>query len=178
MNKEVKQALMHLKIMTKDDKGCEAALELIENELNEDEEYESELITEQHRLFDLANKQENELQKIKEQYKNIHNTKVKVPLYNILNGLSRAERERVIEDIYYSQAENDNKISKLENELDVLQEFAKIIVEKYVNISVIICCVKYDVGGINFYNRNLSDEEKLTQAEFDLVEKVVKKICK
>lgn len=34
-------------------------------------EHEKELIAEQHRLFDLAKEQENELQKIKEQYKNI-----------------------------------------------------------------------------------------------------------
>lgn len=67
-----------------------------------------------------------EIKRLDSQYKNIHNTKVKVPLCDILNGLSRSEREKVIEDIYYSQAERqdfyDNKISKLENEIAKLRD--------------------------------------------------------
>lgn len=124
MNEKVKQTLKYveeLKLICREKKGAVRRLNAIETELNNCEKEKKELVAEQHRLFDLAKEQESELEKLKEQYKNIHNTKVKVPLCNILNGLSRKERERVIEDIYYSQAERqelyENKISKLETAL-------------------------------------------------------------
>lgn len=130
-----------------------------------------------------------EIKRLDSQYKNIHNTKVKVPLCNILNGLSQKERHRVIEDIYYSQAERqdfyDNKIAKLEkenktqeNELKKLKEFARIVSQKQVDIAMLKGLdneKQYNAKiriNCNFHNYDIY---MLTQAEFDLVKKVVEK---
>ena len=116
-----------------------------------------------------------EIKRLDNQYKNIHNTKVKIPLCNILNGLSRSEREKVIEDIYYSQAERqdfyDNKISKLENELTELREFAKVI-SRSVEVN--------ELGSTDaYYNTaNVINKDTIVNEDVTLVKKVVEKYGK
>jgi len=59
------------------------------------------------------------IKRLDSQYKNIHNTKVKVPLCNIFGGLPQHERYKIIEDIYYSHTE---QVEKLQNQNMELEE--------------------------------------------------------
>lgn len=77
MNEKVKQVLKDIQIFFKQaeiDKRYDKQLtdhflnchNIVENALKQAEENEKELIAEQHRLFDLAKEQENELNELKE----------------------------------------------------------------------------------------------------------------
>lgn len=71
---------------------------------------------------------------------------------------------------------NDRLVERLEKQkvkISKFEKFVKIIIEKEVNICVMICSVKFNLGGIKFYNRNLTDNKKLTQEEYDLLEEVI-----
>lgn len=105
-------------------------LKVIETALNDYEEDKKELIAEQHRLFDLAKEQENELKE--------------------------------------------------------LREFARIVVEKSVDIDILksyIHCDKlngkdFDYNKYKTYNYAIFSKQKLKQTEFDLIKKVVEKYGK
>ena len=59
-------------------------------------------------------------------WKNIHNSKVRIPLCDIVNGRTQEERFKIVEDIYYNWEEKkealEDKVALLEKENKELKE--------------------------------------------------------
>lgn len=84
----------------------------------------------------LINAQEKEKEKLL--FKNIHNTKVKTPLVSIFNGLSKEERYKFTEHIYYNWEEMKEELEdmnkELEKENELLKERIQFLEKEYNNL--------------------------------------------
>ena len=115
-------------------------------------------------------------------FKNIHNTKVKTPLVSIFNGLSKEERYKFTEHIYYNWEEMKEELESKNNELEKENiELKKkaiildIIKEKNVDIEYIKTCFYDEKGGMKEYNSWVGHDEDraLTQEQFNLLKEVL-----
>ena len=121
-------------------------------------------------------------------FKNIHNTKVKTPLVSIFNGLSKEERYKFTEHLYYNWEEMkealEDKNNELEKENDELKKKARafeIIKEKNVNMFGF----KRDIKQLGkrftykYYQSNLGNYhsgfniQELTEEEFILLKEIL-----
>lgn len=109
-------------------------------------------------------------------WKHIHNTNVRIPLCDIVNGRTQEERFEIIEDIYYNWEEKkeklEDKITSLENENKFLKEqksnterCLKIIFEK----SVITLLLELAETVDEYNERIVPNNGKLTQDEFNIL---------
>ena len=127
----------------------------------------------------LLKAQEKEKEKLL--FKNIHNTKVKTPLVSIFEGISKDERFKFTEHIYYHWEEMkealEDKNHELEKENAELKAKAQkehkaleIIKEKEVNMQVFNQC-----EDVETYNKVYikQKDRQLTQEEFSLLKEVL-----
>lgn len=127
----------------------------------------------------LLKTQEKEKEKLL--FKNIHNTKVKTPLVSIFEGLSKDERFKFIEHIYYHWEEMEEALEDKNNELEKEnvelkakaqkeRKALEIIKGKLVDVSLI---KKYDF--VEDYNSAvwISGRPKLVKEEFNLLKEVL-----
>ena len=128
-----------------------------------------------------------EIKRLDSQYKNIHNTKVKVPLCNIFSGLPQHEREKIIEDIYYSHTEQVEKLQTQNMELEEkyanmdikaerFKKFAQIVIKKNVDIFALkhahkLHTIEQSLENYNTYKND--NEDELNQFEFGFLVGVV-----
>lgn len=133
-----------------------------------------------------------EIKRLDSQYKNIHNTKVKFPLCNIFSGLPQHEREKIIEDIYYSHTEQVEKLQNKNMELEEkyadtdikakrYEKFAQIVIKKNVDIFALKHAHKLDTieQSLENYNTYKNDnEDELNQFEYAFLVGVVDEMRK
>lgn len=75
-------------------------------------------------------------------WKNIHNTKVKIPLCNIVNGMNQQERFRTIEHIYYHWEEMKEALEDKNKELEKENARNEEILQKYYHEGITLDSVR------------------------------------
>lgn len=113
-------------------------------------------------------------------FKNIHNTKVKAPLVSIFEGLSKEERHKFTEHLYYHWEEMkealEDKNNELEKENIELKKHAMawdIVKEKNVDLRTLKACFKVECG-LQEYNKHQYKENELTEKEFNILKEALK----
>lgn len=161
-------------------KGKDEYIAKLCNDRAELKAHEKELIKEQNRLFDLCKEQEKELNGVNDFRKHYKNYQDK--LANNLKTINCMQEEQTTNYNLIEQLEdrNDRLVERLEKqkaELNDLREFAKIVATKGVAIGFIQLLEKENAGGVNEYNDYIGGDKKLylTEAQFNLVKKVVEK---
>lgn len=115
-------------------------------------------------------------------WKNIHNTKVKTPLVSIFEGLSKDERFKFTEHIYYHWEEMKEALEDKNNELEkenvelkakAQKEHKALEIISKKNVDMLLI-KKYD--NVSDYNSAvwLSGRDKLTEEEFNTLKKEIK----
>lgn len=100
--------------------------------INEEEYKESiECIKDDYNIIKQALLKEQEKEKEKLLFKNIHNAKVKTPLVSIFEGLSKDERFKFTEHIYYHWEEMKEALEDKNNELEKENARSEEILQKY-----------------------------------------------
>lgn len=131
--------------------------------------------TREFKIIERALFKPQESEKDKVFLKNIRNTKVKVPLIDIFNGLPQEKRFAYTEHIYYHWEEMkeslEAEIETLKDEKEYLEskvnkqdKVLEIINTKWVNMAVLI-----HSKTVEEYNNNAHTPYNLTQEEFDLL---------
>jgi len=88
-------------------------------------------------------------------WKHIHNTKVRVPLIQIISGKTQEEKYQIIEDIYYTWEEKKEALEDKNNELE--QENAKLKTKTQEQEKVLEIIKNYIKVGIDYgNNKNVS----------------------
>ena len=174
---------------------------LISDIVIEDDEVNGCLMTikEQLPIIKQALLKAQEQEKEKLFFKNIHNTKVKTPLVSIFEGLSKDERFKITEHIYYhweemkeALEEKNNELEKENAELKAKEQkehsVLEIIKEKYPDVVEVKLCNNYEhyklrmsskhdteIVKIDWNDRSLLDYLLLlTEEEFYLLKEVLK----
>lgn len=208
MNEKVKQAFEILKEflrMTDDDENPtnafyhEEELNVIETALNDYEEHEKELIAEQHRLFNLAKKQENELKELKKENRSLTKTIAQLTEadYYFITSMALDMLKSnsnfalmYVDDIFCLVDTKNNSFDVIDNydidteniskskyqKLNELEDFAKIVLSKGIDAPLI-----KEYPNITYIDYNMKSRFELgtyTKTEFNLVKKVVQKYGK
>ena len=121
-------------------------------------------------------------------WKHIHNTNVRIPLCDIVNGRTQEERFKIVEDIYYTWEEKkeklEDKITSLENENKFLKEQksnAERCWEMYKNRPFEVTTIELELSidkeySYQDYLKNIGEareKDKLTEEEFDILKKEI-----
>ena len=144
-------------------------------------------------LYDYAVEQFNTIKQAliqKITWKHIHNTNVRIPLCDIVNGRTQEERFKIIEDIYYTWEEKKEKLDdeiillkeknkQLKNQNSDNEKFVEIVIKKEVDVSLLKDCIENGVNSLEDYNfemhcrYNNEDEYKLTKKEFNILKQKI-----
>ena len=124
-NAEPSEALKTLKVLD------ETISPLLEPVLAEYEDDLSDKITSNYFALEQALLKAREQEKEKLLFKNIHNTKVKTPLVSIFEGISKDERFKFTEHIYYHWEEMKEALEDKNNELEKENELLREIIKSF-----------------------------------------------
>lgn len=150
--------------------------------INEEEYKESiECIKDDYNIIKQALLKEQEKEKEKLLFKNIHNAKVKTPLVSIFEGLSKDERFKFTEHIYYHWEEMKEALEDKNNELEkenvelkakAQKEHKALEIIKEKNVDVLLI-KKYDF--VEDYNSAvwIAGRPKLVKEEYETIKEVL-----
>ena len=128
----IKQALLELQSI-KEANPSEAlkCLDKLVKQIELDEDTDYWEIRNAHITVEQALLKAREQEKEKLLFKNIHNTKVKTPLVSIFEGISKDERFKFTEHIYYHWEEMKEALEDKNNELEKENELLKEIIKSF-----------------------------------------------